>query len=69
MGYLFFLSTLDLGHTWGPPPSIEKRKNFSLSPFPSLPKTQKKEKISCINCISSLLSACLKFLLWVNTPS
>jgi hypothetical protein len=40
-------------HGWmtGPPPPIEKRKKFSFSPFPQNPK---KEKIGCIDYISSL---------------
>jgi len=40
-------------HGWitGPPPPIEKRKNFSLPP---LPKTPKKEKIGCTDCIPNL---------------
>jgi hypothetical protein len=35
----------------GPPPPIEKRKNFSLSPSPQNPK---KEKIGSTDYISSL---------------
>jgi hypothetical protein len=35
----------------GPPPPIEKEK---ISPFPPLPKTQKKEKIGSTDCIPSL---------------
>jgi len=36
----------------GPPPPIEKRKKFSLSPLS--PKPKKKEKIGCTNRIPSL---------------
>jgi hypothetical protein len=35
----------------GPPPPIEKRKNFSLSPSPQNPK---KKEIGCTDCLPSL---------------
>jgi hypothetical protein len=55
-------------HGWmtGRPPPIEKRK---ISPFPLLPKTQKKKKWAALIAYQAFLSACLKFLLWANTPS
>jgi hypothetical protein len=36
----------------GPPPPIEKRKKFSLSPSPQNPK---KEKIGCTDCLPKCL--------------
>jgi hypothetical protein len=49
----------------GPPPPIEKRKNFSLSPSP---KTQKKEKIGYIDRISSLPQCLLEIFIMGQYP-
>jgi hypothetical protein len=50
----------------GTPSPIEKRKKFSLSPSP---QRQKRKKLAALIAYRAFLSACLKFLLWANTPS
>jgi hypothetical protein len=54
-------------HGWmtRPPPLIEKRKNFSLSPSPQNPK---KEKINCTNCIPSLPQCLLDIFIMGQYP-
>jgi hypothetical protein len=51
----------------GPPPPIEKFKK--KIPFPLSPKPKKRKKLAALIAYRAFLSACLKFLLWANTPS
>jgi hypothetical protein len=44
-----------------PTPNRKRKRNL---PFPLSPKPKKKKKL-----VAAFLNACLKFLLWANTPS
>jgi hypothetical protein len=48
------------------PTPNKKIKKFSLSPSP---QNLEKKKIVRIDCVLNLFNACLKYLLWANTPS
>jgi hypothetical protein len=48
-----------------PAPNRKKKKNL-LSPSP---QNQKKKKLATPIAYRTFFSACLKFLLWANTPS
>jgi hypothetical protein len=49
-----------------PTPNRKKKK---ILPFPLSLKPQKRKKLAALIAHQAFLSACLKFLLWANTPS
>jgi hypothetical protein len=49
-----------------PTPNKKKKK---ILPFPLSPKPKKRKKLAALIAYQAFLSACLKFLLWANTPS
>jgi len=49
-----------------PTPNRKKKK---ILPFPLSPKPKKRKKLVALIAYRAFLSACLKFLLWANTPS
>jgi hypothetical protein len=49
-----------------PTPNRKKKKKF---PFPLSPKPKKRKKLAALITYRAFLGACLKFLLWANTPS
>jgi hypothetical protein len=51
----------------GTPTPNRKKKKFL--PFPLSPKPKKRKKLAALIAYRAFLSACLKFLLWANTPS
>jgi hypothetical protein len=51
----------------GTPTPNRKKKKFLL--FPLSPKPKKRKKLVTLIAYRAFLNACLKFLLWANTPS
>jgi hypothetical protein len=49
-----------------PTPNRKKKK---ILPFPLSLKPKKRKKLAALIAHQAFLSACLKFLLWANTPS
>jgi hypothetical protein len=49
-------------------PSPNRKKKFFF-PFTLSPKPKKRKKLAALIAYRTFLNACLKFLLWANTPS